>query len=287
MADSLSLIMLRGLPASGKTTWATEAARNGRYSVVSKDTIRELHFPNYRRKDEREVVRMEDHLIEESLSDGHSVIVDDTNLNPIHKKRLRNLAEAHAAEFHIKDFDVPLEECIQRNIKRGMKVPTSAIVEMHNKYIDPPKKVEYNDDLDECIVVDVDGTLAHIDSSNPRNVYDASRACEDILDDAVSSIVNMAYGHGYKIIILTGRHSGHLDVTKEWLEEKGVNYDEIYSRTEGDRRADTIIKEELYREHIEGKYNVKYIIDDRPSVIRMWQSLGLKTLIVGNPWIEF
>ena len=157
----------------------------------------------------------------------------------------------------------------------------------NNKYTNKPKKVEYNDDLDECIVVDVDGTLAHIDSSNPRNVYDASRAGEDILDDAVSSIVNMAYGHGYKVIVLTGRHSGHLDVTKEWLEEKGVNYDEIYSRTEGDKRADTIIKEELYREHIEDKYNVKYIIDDRPSVCRMWRSLGLPVLQVGDPHFEF
>ena len=279
--------MLRGIPASGKTSWATEAARNGRYSVVSKDTIMEIYFPNYRRKDEREVVRTEDLLIKKSLSDGRSVIVDDTNLNPIHEKRLRSLAEAHAAEFHIKDFDVPLEECIERNIKRGMKVPTSAIVEMHNKYINKPKKVEYEDNLDECIIVDVDGTLAHIDSSNPRNVYDASRAMEDILDDAVGCITSMAFGHGYKVVILTGRHSGHLGVTKEWLEENGIGYDEIYCRQEGDKRKDTVIKEELYHKYIEGRYNVKFILDDRPSVIRMWQSLGLKTLIVGNPWIEF
>lgn len=287
MADSLSLIMLRGLPASGKTSWATEAARNGRYSVVSKDTLRELHFPNYRRKYEREVVRMEDYLIEKNLSDGHSVIVDDTNLNPVHEKRLRNLAGAHAAEFHIKDFDVPLEECIERNIKRGMKVPTSAIVEMHNKYINKPKKVEYEDNLDECIIVDVDGTLAHIDSSNPRNVYDASRAMEDILDDAVGCITSMAFGHGYKVIILTGRHSGHLGVTKEWLEENGIDYDEIYCRQEGDKREDTVIKEELYHKHIEGRYNVKFILDDRPSVCRMWRSLGLKVLQAGDPHVEF
>ena len=289
MVDSQSqtLLMLRGLPASGKTTFAEEISRNGRFVRVNKDDIREGQFPNYKPRDEREVVRIEDRMIEEALSEGKSVVVDDTNLNPIHERRLRNLAEAHAVELHIKDFDVPLEECIERNIKRGMKVPTSAIVAMHNKYIDKPKKVEYDDNLDECIIVDVDGTLAHIDSSNPRNVYDASRAMEDILDDAVGCIASMAFGHGYKIVILTGRHSGHLGVTTQWLEENGIGYDEIYCRQEGDTRADTIVKEELYHKYIEGRYNVKFILDDRPSVCRMWRSLGLKVLQVGDPHVEF
>ena len=289
MVDSQSqtLLMLRGLPASGKTTFAEEISRNGRFVRVNKDDIREGQFPNYKPRDEREVVRIEDRMIEEALSEGKSVVVDDTNLNPIHERRLRNLAEAHAAELHIKDFDVPLEECIQRNIKRGMKVPTSAIVEMYNKYINKPKKVEYDDNLDEAIVVDIDGTLAHIDGDNPRSPYDASRAMEDVLDDAVSVLTSMCYQHGYRVIILTGRHSGHLQVTKDWLTQEGVDYDEIYCRDEEDKRPDYIVKKELFEQHVKGKYNVKFILDDRPSVCRMWRSIGLKVLQVGDPHFEF
>lgn len=146
------------------------------------------------------------------------------------------------------------------------------------------RAIKYDDNLEEVILVDVDGTLAH---HGDRNPYDASRAMDDTLDDAVSSVVNMAYGHGYKIIVVTGRHSGHLDVTEDWLEAKGVNYDDIYTRMEGDDRPDTEVKEEIYNWYIKGKYNVKFVIDDRPSVCRMWRDLGLKVLQVGDPHKEF
>ena len=147
--------------------------------------------------------------------------------------------------------------------------------------------IKYDDQLEECIIVDVDGTLAHIDPANPRSPYDASRAMDDLLDDAVANVVTMAYGHGYKIVVLTGRSAGHLGVTKEWLATNGIDYDEIYSRAEGDNRADYVIKRELFDGHIKGRYNVKYVIDDRPQVCRMWRELGLKTLQVGDPHKEF
>ena len=63
-------------------------------------------------------------------------------------------------------------------------------------YNKPPQQViEYDDSKEECIIVDVDGTLAHI--VNGRSPYDASRAMEDELDDAVSVITAMAYQNGY------------------------------------------------------------------------------------------
>ena len=142
-------------------------------------------------------------------------------------------------------------------------------------------------ELEEIIICDLDGTLAHITGDNPRTPYDASRAMEDTLDDAVSNIVSMAYGHGYKVVIVTGRSDKDLEVTKEWLAFHGVDYDEIYFRGQGDNRPDTIVKEEIYEVNILGRYQVKYVIDDRPSVCRMWRSKGLKVLQVGDPHVEF
>lgn len=140
---------------------------------------------------------------------------------------------------------------------------------------------------DEAVLVDVDGTLAHINGDNPRDPHDASHAIEDTLDDAVSIVTAMCYRHGYRIIILTGRHSGHLQVTKDWLAKNGVNYDEIYCRDEEDKRPDYEVKQELFDKHIRDKYNIKFVIDDRPSVCRMWRSLGLKVFQVGDPHVEF
>ena len=280
------LLMLKGLPASGKTTYAKELEQSGKWVRVNKDDIRKEYFPDYQFKDEKEVLYIEDSEIIAELKEGNNVVVDDTNFAPKHQVRLEKIAKELGAEFKVLFIDTPLEVCIKRNRKRPNNVPMEAILSMYRKYIAPlrEKAIEYNENLEEAILVDVDGTLAHICDRDP---YDASRAMGDSLDDAVSNIVNMAYGHGYKVIVLTGRHSGHLQVTTEWLEEKGVNYDEIFCRDEGDDRPDYIVKRELFEANIRDKYNVKYVIDDRPSVCRMWRSIGLKVLQVGNPHVEF
>ena len=282
------LLMLKGLPASGKSTYAKELESKG-WARVNKDDIRKEFFPDYTFKDEKEVVYMEDAEIIAELREGNNVVVDDTNFAPKHQQRLEKIAKEEDADFEVLLIDTPLEECIKRNRKRANSVPMEAILSMYRKYIAPyrEKHVKYNDALDEAILVDVDGTLAHIDGNNPRNPYDASRAHEDLLDDAVSILTSMCYQHGYRVIILTGRHSGHLQVTKDWLDANGVNYDEIYCREEGDTRADYIVKKELFDQHVKDRYNVKFVIDDRPQVCRMWRSIGLKTLQVGDPHFEF
>ena len=283
------VLLLRGLPGSGKTTYAKELVSDG-WVRSSKDDLRSMmDNGKWSKGNEKRVLRLRDQIIRDAVNSGSNVVVDDTNFEDRHRDHISALAEECGADFEVLFIDTPLEECISRNENRANKVPLSVINNMYKKYIAPlrEKHVEYNDKLDEAILVDVDGTLAHIDSNNPRNPYDASRAMEDVLDDAVSLLTAMCYQHGYRVIILTGRHSGHLQVTKDWLDANGVNYDEIYCRDEGDTRADYIVKEELFEKHVKDKYNVKFVIDDRPQVIRMWQSLGLKTLIVGNPWIEF
>lgn len=282
------LLMLKGLPASGKTTYAKELEQQG-WTRVNKDDIRRIFFPNYTFKNEKDVVYLEDAEIIGELREGNSVVVDDTNFNPKHQARLEHIAKEEGAEFEVLFIDTPLEECIKRNKKRPNSVPMEVILNMYRQHIAPlrDEKQEYDDKLDEAIVVDVDGTLAHIDSSNPRSPYDGSRAMEDLLDDAVSVITSMCYQHGYRVIVLTGRNQEHLEVTKEWLEANGVEYDEIHAREEGDTRPDYVFKKETFDKHIRGKYNVKFVIDDRPQVCRMWRSLGLKTLQVGDPHHEF
>ncbi len=288
----LKVLMLKGLPASGKSHYAKELEAQG-WARTNKDDIRKEMFPDYTFKDEKEVVKEEDLQVIFALDAGQNVVVDNTHFNPVHQKRLEKIAADNNADFEVLFIDTPLETCIKRNRKRPNSVPMEVILDMHRKYIAPyrDEKQEYDDKLEEAIIVDVDGTLAHITNRDP---YDASRAMEDTLDDAVSNIVNMAYGHGYRVIVLTGRSSEHYKVTQEWLEANGVNYDELYSRDaerdvndKGEALADTIVKRRLFDTHIKNRFNVKYVIDDRPSVCRMWRALGLKTLQVGDPHAEF
>jgi len=287
--------MLKGLPASGKSTYAKELVDEMDYLRINKDDLRKmLHNGKFGKRNEAEVLFIRNALIENAIAHGRNIVVDDTNFEPKHQELFEKLANTNGASFRVLFIDTPLEECISRNERRADKVPLSVITSMHSRHIATLKqeRVEYNENLEECIIVDIDGTLAHLSpdsNGSTRDIYDASRAGEDSVDDAVSNVMAMAYGHGYKVIILSGRgkDEGHRETTEAWLDNNGIDYDELHTRQVGDERPDTEVKKELYDKHIKNKYNVKYVIDDRPSVCRMWRELGLFTFQVGNVHHEF
>lgn len=281
------LLCLRGLPGSGKTTYARELAQKG-WVRVNKDDLRAmLNDGKFSKQNESYVIALRDEIIISSLVHGKNVVVDDTNLDPKHLIAFESIAGEFLSDFEIRFFDVDVKECIRRNRLRDKPVPDKVIYQMYERYLKPqPPVVEYDDNKEECIIVDIDGTLAHI--ADGRSPYDASRAMNDSLDDAVSVITAMFYNHGYKVIILTGRHEEHREVTEQWLEENGVEYDELYTRMEddvdekGNQLDDKIVKERLYRTHVEPRFNVKFVLDDRNRVVDMWRSIGLKCLQVAE-----
>lgn len=275
------LLALKGLPGSGKTTYAKKLVAKG-WIRVNKDDMRAmLNDGKFSKNNEGFVLSLRDEIIIRGLVAGKNVVVDDTNLDPKHAVQFESIAAEFLADYEEKFFDVDLKTCIERNALREKPVPEKAIYSMHERYLKPPTPViEYDDDKEEAIIVDIDGTLAHI--ADGRSPYDASRAMNDSLDDAVSVITAMFFNHGYKVIILTGRDGKHLSVTEQWLEANGVEYDEIYTRVADDNREDSIIKEELFRKYVEPRYNVKFVLDDRNRVVDMWRRIGLKCLQVAE-----
>ncbi len=198
-----------------------------------------------------------------------------------------SIAGEFLSDFEEKFFDVDVKECIRRNKLREKPVPEKVIYAVYERYVKPPVvPVAYDDEKEECIIVDIDGTLAHI--SDGRSPYDASRAMNDLLDDAVSLITAMMYNHGYKVIILTGRNEEHREITEQWLEANNVQYDELYTRLntdvneKGGLLEDSLVKERLYRTHVEPRFNVKFVLDDRNRVVNKWRELGLKCLQVAD-----
>ena len=133
----LVVIILKGLPGSGKSTWARDliAREPERYKRVNKDELRAmLDGGRWSETSERFIVRARDLLINAALQAGRSVIVDDTNLDPAHEARIRDLV-AGRADIEIRFFDVDLEECIQRDSQRPKPVGAAVIREMHARYL--------------------------------------------------------------------------------------------------------------------------------------------------------
>jgi predicted kinase len=137
------LIMAKGLPGSGKTTWAKAEVlkSDGDLKRVSKDDLRAmLDAGSFSKANETFVVEVRNRLVYQVLERGYSVIVDDTNLNPVHERNLVGIARSVGSVFMVMDFtDIALETCIARDLQRAGTagyVGRGAIESMHRKYLD-------------------------------------------------------------------------------------------------------------------------------------------------------
>jgi len=128
-----------------------------------------------------------------------------------------------------------------------------------------------------AIMVDIDGTLAHM---NGRSPYDPSKYHEDTVDPAIRDIVNRYTD--VDVIVCSGRDDTYYDVTAKWLDDNGIEYDRLLMRKAGDNREDSIVKWELYQTEIEPNSNVLFVLDDRNRVVNMWRKNGLKCLQVAE-----
>lgn len=133
------VIVLKGLPASGKSTWAKEFVENNPgWLRLNKDDLRQmLHNNKWSKGNEKQVLMARDATIKAALTMEYNVVVDDTNFAPQHLKTIKKIAEEFDADVEVKYFDVSLEECLARNQNRPNKVPDNVIEDMYYRYIFP------------------------------------------------------------------------------------------------------------------------------------------------------
>ena len=54
---------------------------------------------------------------------------------------------------------------------------------------------------------------------------------------------------------------------------------ELHMRKNGDNRSDRLVKEEIFWEHIEPRFNVLAAFDDRPRIVRLWKDIGIPLVV--------
>ncbi len=297
------LLLTRGIPASGKTTWAKAwVAEDPENRVrLNRDDLRAMLRPGATEFDgatEQLVTKLQHEGAKTALKAGKSVVIDDTNLRA---RYVREWYKVGPVQF--KDFDVDLNEAIFRDLVRLPRVGESVIRSFHQRYIaanggtlppipqrehQPGLEVEPyvpDDFLPHAIIVDTDGTVAKM---NGRGPYDSHLVHTDLPVENVVNMVQLIRASGVGIIGVSGRDEGKTrDATINWWKDNGIPFDEFYFRPAGDTRRDDLVKLELFNEHIRDRFNVVGVFDDRLRVIRMWYQLGLTTYRVGDPDADF
>lgn len=295
------LIYTKGLPGSGKSSWAKQfVLDNPNWKRINMDELRLMFNANDKlsKENEKFMKKMRDILIVEALKEGKSVISDNTHLSPksiehinrlVHKYNKDNNDNVKVTE---KSFlDVPIEECIKRDLARPNSVGEKVIGQMHRQFILKEKEftpLDQDNNLQKILLVDVDGTIAsHIGIRSP---FEWNRVGLDSPKQNVISIIKALSGK-YKIIFFSGRDSVCRKETIEWINKHfgwAESDYEIYMRDENDNRNDAIVKKEMFDKYIRYKYYVEGVIDDRLRVCRMWHNeLSLQLFRVGDPDSDF
>ena len=132
------MIMLVGLPGSGKSTWASDFVKDSSmYKIHSSDALRQelLNDVNDQSSNTKIFENLHRRIIED-LKSGVSVIYDATNLN---KKRrigfLRTLPRYVVTKCIL--FLTPVETCIKNDSKRERQVGEKVILNMRKKFCPP------------------------------------------------------------------------------------------------------------------------------------------------------
>ena len=307
MTQKLQALLTVGVSASGKSTFADEWIKKGNLVFadgqpagrdrveINRDAVRkqlveadgkEFTWKNWKWKRESEVTAIIKDAIRTAKKNGCNIIVSDTNLNPKTRKDMTTLLNSHGYEVSIKEFPITLEEAWARDAARKNGVGHSVIAKQYDEWLKYIGRKTYVADVTKpsCILVDIDGTLAHMNGK--RGAFEWNKVGIDDVDEHVKSIVNMI-PETTMVIVLSGRDGVCQPETEKWLEDNVIRYDRLIMRIPNDMRKDTVVKEEIFWRDIANNYNVQFVIDDRPSVCRMWREIGLKVFQVGNPHVEF
>lgn len=130
------LTITRGLPGSGKTTWAKAQPDAWR---VNRDDIRAMFTGPWDYSNtvmERLVTSLQYEMIRVLLSRGRHVIVDDTNMRWTDVNALIKLAQESYALVKVKEFlHVPVEVCVERDSARMHPVGREVIMGMYQRYM--------------------------------------------------------------------------------------------------------------------------------------------------------
>lgn len=278
------LIMLKGLPGSGKSTWAQQQVMDNRLKSpqwvrVNKDDIRAAIGKPWSQELEKEVLRKRDFEIAKGLSAGKTVISDDTNFAPKHEARLKEIAKKYKADFELdlRFLEIPIETCIARDLIRDEKVGEKVIREMAEKYLKLDlirTMVSYVPIVGapKAVLCDLDGTLA---IHNGRTPFDYDKCDTDLINHAVDAVLVAMGAQGYDVVFVSGREGVARAKTQAWLEAHGWGKAPLFMRGIGDYRKDNVVKYEIFDDHIRNVWDVEFVLDDRDQVVKMWREIGL------------
>lgn len=257
----MKLIMLCGLPASGKSFYAQQLSRENNAVIISSDQLREELFNDINEQNRNDEVFAElKRRVKENISKNINVIVDSTNLN--HKKRKGFLEELKKIDVYKQCVFVatPYNKCIEQNKVREKKVPEFVIRRMYLS-VNIPQYYEGFDsiifkwntdgyDFDTNLLFNGENGLNKIDQDNPyhtltigKHCLKCFQICEELLDDFALNMAAMYHDIGKRFTKAFKNSKGEDTSTAHYYQHHLVSaYDSLFIFNKQGFDTETILK---------------------------------------------
>jgi predicted kinase len=251
---------------------------------ISKDDLRDLMRRGlpWDSKQEHIAIEAEKLLINLAYENNKNIIIDDTNLNPKHTLRYKELAELFEYEFRIIETDISVEKRLHKDISSTKKIGRDNIYNMAYEYGLTSQETEF-------VVYDLDGTLA--DNSKRinlafagltfnRSIYDDPRlvAKDDVRISVRDNLFN-DFDTGYEIIIISERRENLREVTEKWLAENCIYWNRLILRPDDDPSTEQIFKKNAVLRLTDPRFLLRFV-DDSRYVIEELDKIGIRTFEV-------
>lgn len=287
------LIMMFGLPASGKSTYI-ESNYDNSWMVISADKIKEVH-PDYQESNpealhEYSVKKAEEFFNHEILI-GTDIVFDGGGINNSYNKRLIAKAKENGYNITLIVMNTPAHVCLQRNKERSRKVPEQAIIEKAIKFdkclnslselVNSVLTIEYYSN--NHVFIDMDGTIAAY-RQMPLDQY----GCIDFMNGEyfrfakpVFPVIDKLKELKSKLYILSAAPDNICQKHKhDWLDKfLPVNYNDRYFI--GNKKYKAVMLRNIMKMKKFKPQNVT-VIDDDHSVLLSYQEIGVNAIHISE-----
>lgn len=307
MTNEQEFILTRGVPASGKSTWAKQWVVAAPNRVrINRDDIREELFGkeyhgNQTGKAEIRVTEHEYERIQRALRENKSVVSDNMHMNPRFLKAYHNMAKEAGLKLQHRDFPISKEEAFRRNAARERVVPEHVIEKIYEEHVGPNGEFHYFDgDYTPREFVapekpgqmaygfDLDGTLSdtrritHYVKRPKHRDFDMFHRASFFTppNPEVLQILRDAKAAGFAVLGTTARGEAYRAVTELWMHNNGFEVDNLFMREHGDSRSDYEVKTEMLETKIKPYYDLVHQVDDNVAAVKAFREGGIHVTVV-------
>lgn len=144
--DKLTIIVMVGPPASGKSFWAKNFVKGkSTWIRVNRDDLRLMCGDYWIPSREKLINILEESTITSALKQGYNVVIDSTNLNPKTKAKWKEIALNFDANIEYKEIVIPYHEAVKRDKNRDLQVGEDTIRMFYRKYYPEMLQTELNE----------------------------------------------------------------------------------------------------------------------------------------------